>query len=92
MAGGAAVMASSALLALANAALQRFCFFFFNFFLDLREKQKRKGRKAFETCSKISTSLVGRNVICKRPPVPTQAPSGGSNTNALRLRQQQHQE
>jgi hypothetical protein len=83
---GTVAMASSALLALANAALQRFCFCFF-----LRQPQerniKRKGGRAFETYSKISTLLVGRNVIPKRPPVPTQAPSGGSNTNALWLRQ-----
>jgi hypothetical protein len=32
--------------------------------------------------------LVSRNVTRKLPRVPTQAPSGSSNTNTLRLRQQ----
>jgi len=63
-----------------------FCFFFFFFVFystTLRAKErdkKRKGGGAFETYSKISTLLVGRNVTRKLPPVSTQAPSGSSNT------------
>jgi hypothetical protein len=49
MAGNAATrdataMANSALLALANAALQRFCFFFF--FCRLKRETEEKGRES----------------------------------------------
>ncbi len=86
----AAAMASSVLLA-GQRCVATFLFFLFFFRQPQEGNRKRKGGRAFETCSKISTLLVGRNVIRKRPPVPTQAPSGGNNTNALRLRQEQHQ-
>jgi hypothetical protein len=78
------------LAAMADNALQRFCFFVLldNFKREREIYRKRKGRRAFETCSKISSLLVGRNVTPKLPPVPTQAPSGSNNTNTLRLRQQ----
>ncbi len=84
------------LAAMADSTLQRFCVLFLFYFIVLldnfkskRERdRKRKGGRAFETCSKISTLLVGRNVTHKLPPVLTQAPSGSSNTNTLRLRQQ----
>jgi hypothetical protein len=76
-------------IALANAALQRFCFFLLDNFKSERERdRKRKGGRAFETCSKISTLLVGMNVTRKLPPVPMQAPSGSNNTNTLWLQQQ----
>jgi len=70
-----------------------FLFFFVFFLLDNfkseRERdRKRKGGRTFETCSKISTLLVGRNVTRKLLLVLTQAPSASSNTNTLRLRQQ----
>jgi len=42
--------------------------------LHKREKKKKKKKESFETYSRISTLLVGRNVT-------TQAPSGSSNTN-----------
>jgi len=65
-----------------------FCFFLLDNFKSERKKdRKRKGGRAFETCSKISTLLVGRNVTCKLLLVLTQAPSGSSNTNTLWLRQ-----
>ncbi len=70
-----------------------FCFYFILLFYSTTSRakerdKKRKGGRAFETCSKISTLLVGRNVTRKLPPILTQAPSGNSNTNTLRLRQQ----
>jgi hypothetical protein len=79
------------LAAMANSALQPWFFFFFlldNFKSERERDKKRKGGRAFETCSKISTLLVGKNVTRKLLLVPTQAPSGSSNTNTLRLRQQ----
>jgi hypothetical protein len=52
------------LAAMADSVLQ--CFFFFfnlldNFKSERERDRKRKGGRAFETCSKIPTLLVGRN-------------------------------
>jgi len=52
-------------------AATAFCFFVFYFLAATREKKKQKGRGSFETCSKVSTLLVGMNVRRKLPPVPT---------------------
>ncbi len=84
-----AAMADSALQPWPTLRYNIFVFFvLLNNFKSERERdRKRKGGRAFETCSKISTLLVGRNVTCKLPLVPTQAPSGSNNTNTLRLRQ-----
>jgi hypothetical protein len=74
--------------ALANAALQRFCFVFYFYFLldnfkserERETEREREGEPLKHVYSKISTLLVGRNVTRKLLPVPTQAPSGSSNT------------
>jgi hypothetical protein len=62
-----------------------FLFLFNNFKREKEKDRNRKGGRAFETCSKISTLLISKNVTLKLPPLPTQAPSGSNNTNTLRL-------